>query len=212
MADPTEPTSRRPTVIRIRRPIRILYFLSVASSFALFACAGCCYLFSWFIRPEITEDPKAAVEVAGSIATWTLPPGFAGKSTVKMDNLLMKVDIAKFEQERGRGFLVVGRVAVYWMQTTPADQAQKIRDQIIEQQVPDLKKIDARDPSTRTVTINGETAELQVVHGEDRASTTKYWQVTGHFRSNHADGFLILQCEDEFLTQAQIDAFLDSLK
>jgi len=202
-------------VIRIRRPIRILYFLSVATSCALFACAGCCYVTTWIFRPEISEDPKVAEQVAGRIVSWTLPAGFAGKSTTTLDSALFKIDIAKFEQERGRGMIVVGRFSVLWMNAQSPDQLKTMRDQtqtIIEQQVPSLKKIDDPEPTSRSVTINGEPAEFQIAHGEDRASTTRYWQLTGHFRSNQADAILILQCEEEFMTQTQIDAFLESLK
>lgn len=215
MADSTESTSRRPTVIRIRRPIRILYFLSVASSCALFACAGCCYLTTWILRPEVSEDPNAAVQLAERIVRWTLPEGFVGKSTTTMDNALLKIEIAKFEQERGRGFIVLGRFAILWMNAQSPEQQQTMRDQtqsILEQQAPSLKKIDDPEPITRSLTINDAPAEFRIVHGEDRASTTKYWQVTGRFRSNNADASLILQCEDELLTQTQIDAFLESLK
>lgn len=206
MADSSESTTPGPTVIRVRGPFRLLYFLSVASSCALFACAGCCYLTSWFLRAETSNDPKAAVQAAGRIIEWSLPPGFEGQSATKIDNSLVKLDLARFEQVQGRGFIVVGRIHGFLIQSPEQLQS------IIQQQTPDLKKIDAREKSTRAMAIHGDAAQFQIGHGEDLSSTTRYWQVTGRFRSEKDDAVLILQCEDEFLTEAQINAFLDSLK
>ena len=126
-----------------------------------------------------------------------------------MDNLIMRIDIARFIHREGRGILVVGQMHLKML---PYSQQQSQLKEFVEKIAPELKMIDLSEQSTRTLDIRGVPSQFEIGLGEDRASTTKYRQVTGKFRGKLDDAVLILQCEDGFLTDQEIEDFLNSIK
>lgn len=82
----------------------------------------------------------------------------------------------------------------------------------MQQYVPELKKIKIDDERVTATTVRGLPGEFQVGSGEDRASTTKYRQVIGRFRGKVDDALLILQFEDEILSDQEIDDFIKSIR
>ena len=94
----------------------------------------------------------------------------------------------------------------------PYIQQQAQLQDFIEKIAPELKMIDLNDHTTRTLVIRGVPSQFETGLGEDRASTTKYRQVTGHFRGKLDNAVLILQCEEGFISEQEIDDFLNSIK
>jgi hypothetical protein len=188
---------------------RILSIVAIVFSCMFFACAGCCFLILFLFRPVVTDTSAGAEAAAEIITEWKLPERFEGKSGVTMDNRLMRFDIARFAHRDGRGVLVVGQLHSKLM---PYSQQQAQLQDIMEKIAPELKKLDVNESETRTLVIRGIPSQFQIGLGEDRASTTKYRQVTGHFRGKLDDSVLILQCEEGFLTEQEIDDFLNSIK
>ena len=126
-----------------------------------------------------------------------------------MDNMLMRIDIARFAHREGRGILIVGQLHSKLM---PYVQQQAQLQDFMEKIAPELKMIDLNDHATRTLVIRGVPSQFETGLGEDRASTSKYRQVTGHFRGKLDNAVLILQCEEGFITEQEIDDFLNSIK
>ena len=186
--------------------------LSISAIFfcgLFFVCSGCCVLSFLLLRPQVVETAEGADAAASIITDWKVPETFEGKSGVTMDNILMRIDIASFIQREGRGILLVGQMHIKMM---PSSQQQSQLKEFMEKIAPELKMIDLSEHSTRTLEIRGVPSQFEIGLGEDRGSTTKYRQVTGKFRGKLDDAVLILQCEEGFLTDQEIDDFLNSIK
>ena len=203
------PSNVRAPDPRIWRLRRLFYFAGIALSVTLCTCAGCCILVSFIIRAEVVETPEGAVKVAERITDWTLPPHFGGKSGLTAASSLLPIRaIATFEQEKGRGVLVLGQMnSDLWS----FKGHQEFADEFIGRSS-DLKSIELSSRRTIRKKIRDRPAKFEIGRGEDRASTTKYCQVTGHFRGKSDDAMVVLQCEDELLTDEQIDEFVNSIK
>lgn len=208
MADSPLPNSRPEPRPRRSRLQRIISVTAIVFGCGFFSCAGCCLLGMVLLGPRNFETAEGAQQVAEQITTWTLPPNFVGKSGATMDNSLLRFDVARFAQKQGRGNLIVGQFHNKLMPT--ADLQSQLQD-VMEKLAPDLKKIDLAESVTRNRMIDGRPAKFQIGHGEDRATTTRYKQVIGYFRGKLNNAILILECEDDFLTDQEVEDFIDSI-
>jgi hypothetical protein len=209
MADSNESELNKQTLVRRRRTARLFSIITVVSSCFLFAGAGCCFLTMLLFRPKVVDTPAGAHDVAAQILDWTLPADFKGMSGSTVDNPLLLFEIAEFAQQQGRGHLLVAQLQ---SKRTSIPDHRKYIENLVDQSVPELKKINVEEHQTRKLSVNGLPAEFQIGRGEDRASTTKYRQVIGHFRGKRDEAILILQFEDDLLTDKDIDDFLKSIK
>jgi hypothetical protein len=198
-----------PTSAPKQKRFRLLSIITIAASCCFFTCAGCCFLTVLFFRPQEVDTPAGAIDVAARITDWTLPDNFVGKSGVTLDNMILRIEIARFSQQQGRGSLIVAQAHSKLMPFS--GQRQQLQD-LVEKFVPELKKVDLKQPGSRTMSIRTKPAEFEIGTGEDRASTTRYRQVMGHFRGKGDEAVLILQCEEESITEEAIDEFLNSIK
>ena len=188
---------------------RLISISAIVFCGLFFVCAGCCFLTFFLFRPQVVDTTEGAEAAASMITDWKIPETFEGKSGVTMDNMLMRIDIARFVHREGRGILIVGQLHSKLM---PYIQQQAQLQDFIEKIAPELKMIDLNDHTTRTLVIRGVPSQFETGLGEDRASTTKYREVTGHFRGKLDNAVLILQCEEGFITEQEIDDFLNSIK
>jgi hypothetical protein len=212
MPDSDESPVKAPDLIPKRRRFRLPFFFSIVSSSLLFACVGCCALTRWIFGVQEFESPVAVDQVVSKITTWTLPEGFSGKRGIIIDNLLMQFEFTLHVHKQGRGSIVLAQL--HWKsEPTPQmkEQKKELIQKALEMLASDLKKINVTEKETRKITIRDVPAEFEIAHGEDRASTTKFRQVTGEFRGLTDDVTLILQCEEEILSDQQIDDFLKSI-
>ena len=209
MPEPELPPSQQSVPARKRGFQRVLSIIAIIVCCSFFACAGFCFLGLLIFGPKNVDTPAGANEVASHILDWTLPNSFAGKTGSTVDNSLFRLDVARFAHQEGRGDLVVGQLHNKWM-PYPGQYSQ-LQD-IMEKLVPNLKKLDLTEQVTKNRIIRGVPATFQVGRGEDRASTTRYRQVIGHFRGKLNDAVLILEVEAEFMTDEEIETFLDSIK
>ncbi len=197
-----------PPIPQTRRPIRRFSTFTIALTCIFVAFGGCCFVTSLLFRVEVVNTAAGVNEGAARITDWTLPPHFAGKSSLTIDNFLMKFDLVKFGHEQGRGLIVVGQLK--WKTIQLSDQRAQIQD-FIEQFAPEMKKINIASSESQTLTVRGLPAKFQFGTGEDRASTTQYLEVTGIFRGKADDAILILQCEEGVLSSTEINDFLKSI-
>jgi hypothetical protein len=187
--------------------------LAGASICALFGGLSCCLFGPYLFGVQRFDEDAGAKKVADEIIAWTLPPEFKGLVGVTIDNMGFRFDIAKFTHEKGRGSLIL--VKLHW-RAFPAPEELEIRKKMVENMIeriePDLHLIDADERETRAVVICGIPGDCEIIHGEDRASTTKYRQAKSYLHDKTTDVCLILQCEDTFLSATDIDEFLQSIK
>ncbi len=198
-----------PSPTRSRGFLRLLSIGAIASCGVFFMCAGCCVLTMFLFFPHVDATREGAETAASKITDWKLPESFEGKSGVTIDNMFMRFDIALYAHREGRGVLIIEQLHTNLM---TYEQKQTYLKDTIERISPELKKIDLNEHETRTLVIREVPSQFEIGRGEDRASTTKYRQVTGHFRGKLDDAVLILQGEEGFLTDQEIDEFLNSIK
>lgn len=209
MPEPDLPSTPAPVPARKRGFQRFLSIVAVIVFCGFFACAGLCFVGILMFGPKVVDTPAGAEEVASHILDWTLPKDFVGKTGSTVDNALFRLDVARFVHQEGRGVLVVGQLHNKWM-AYPRQYTQ-LQD-IVEKLVPGLRKLELTQQESRTLLIRGVPATFQVGQGEDLASTTRCRQVLGQFRGKLNDAVLILEVEEDFMTDEEVQNFLDSIK
>ena len=202
------PTAPPQSPARKSKVQRLLSIFAIISCCGFFSCAGCCLLGVVLLGPKNFDTPEGAEQVAVQITNWTLPKNFIGKSGAVMDNVVLRFDVARFVQKQGRGNLVIGQ---FHYKLLPSADVQSQLQEIVEKLAPDLKKIDVTENESRAPMINGVAAKFVIGRGEDRATTTRYRQVIGHFRGKLNNAVVILECEEEFLSDQEIDDFINSI-
>ncbi|WP_397568708.1 hypothetical protein [Schlesneria sp. T3-172] len=188
---------------------RVLSIIAIVVCCSFFACAGCCFLGLLFFGPNVVDTPAGAEEAASQIVDWTLPDQFVGKTGSTIDNALLRMDVAKFVHQEGRGVMVVGQL--YFKLMPYQGQYEQLQD-VLEKMIPELRKLDLTEQTTRTVVIRNSNATFYIERGEDRASTTRYRRVTGHFRGKRDRAVVILEVEEAFMTDEELEKFIDSIK
>ena len=192
---------------------RLSYVVAGLMGTVFFVCAGCCLLGPYFAGAQKLEGDAGANKVANGIVDWSLPSDFSGDFGFTIDNTLFRFDLAKFTHLKRRGMLLVAKLR--WRLMSPPEQkddSRKLIQNFVEQMAPELRKIDIGENETRAMTVKGLSGEIELSRGEDRASTAKYHQVVGYFHDKSDQTLLILQCEDEYLSEPEIDAFVKSIK
>ena len=203
MPDREEPEDLVVVARRVRR-LKVIRIIAVASSSVLLACAGCCFLLGLVFRPQVLEGPEGANRIAAQIVDWNLPEGFQGKLGLVVNMWVIQFEIAKFQQQQGRGTLVIGQ----WRPTMGMTAGLRL----LHQNAPELRTINVENPQMKSIVIRGWPAQLEAGHGEDVASNTRYQQVSGNFRGKSGDAILIFQCEEGILDDNALDAFIMSIK
>ena len=198
-----------PAVPRKPRFYRHPYFFSIASSTILISLVGCCFLSKFLMGFTQFDGATGANEVAARVIEWTPPKDFTGRQGVVFDNFAMEFDIAIYQHNEGRGVLVIAQL--HW-KSNSLEKNRAILQQFVEQLVPDLKKIDPAHSETRELSVHDKPAKFEISQGEDLASITKFRQVTAELQGKLDDAIIILQCEENYLTETEINDFIQSIK
>ena len=191
------------------RSYRRLTVASITSSILLLICAGFCLLTTKLYGPKTDLSEAGATNVAARITEFQLPDGFKGKMGMVFEFPLLKLDIAKFVHDNGRGTLIMAQMS---SPTFPMSSTPNPIKQTIDNMSPELKTLKVDQRRRKSMTIRNLPAEFQIQTGEDVASTTRMLEVTGTFRGKVDDAFLVLQCEEGILSDQDIDQFLNSIK
>ena len=209
MQEPVQPSIAPPRLSLLRRLVRYPFFFTILSMFLFFSCLSSCVLLKYLFGIEQPTGAEGTAQVAERIAEWTLPDDFEGKHAVTIDNFAMQFDLAIYKHKQGRGALVVAQM--HW-KSEPPKNVPDFAQQFIDLFAQELKRLDLSETEKKTFTIRESPAEFEIGRGEDRATVTKYRQVTGKFRGKAGDASLILQAEDGYLSDEQIEQFLKSIK
>ena len=185
-------------------------FFAIGSTAILVCCCIPLVILQFAFGPTVTNDPTAVQAIAHDIAPLTIPADFVGSLAKSADNSLLLVRIARFDQNEGRGRLVIGQVHMKAM--PPGNEYDdKLLQSLMDELYPGLRAIDAADTRKFTVKIHDQKVTFEIIKGEDRASTTKLTQVAGTFRTSTGTNQLLLQVESEFITEDAIDNLLQSI-
>lgn len=216
---PSSSDDKRILKLQIRRrklQTRLLMVFAIGSTAMLACCCVPMVVIQIAFGPEEFTKPADVEAVAKQIAPVELPPGFTGVRANTADNMALTLRVAKFDQEQGRGRLLIGQLQA--KMKTPlltadgnAKIEQRMLQSIADELFPGLRNLNVKTTRSKIVTIHGVDVTFTVDEGEDLGSTTRRRQVFGKAMTPSGAFQLILQVEDSFITDEAIDAFLNSL-
>ena len=185
----------------------MLIFAVLSATVLLFCCVPMVMIQIAF-GPEVTKVPAEVLAVAQKIAPVIVPPRFSGTVARSADNSVLQLHVARFDHTDGRGRLVIGQVHLKALPDYDANLLQNLTNELF----PGQRLLDVKQTRTKLITIRGQEEKIEILEGEDRASTTRYKQVSAAFDgSDGAKVQLLLQAESDFVTDEAIDALLQSL-
>lgn len=187
---------------------RIFMGFSIFSTGVLVCCCVPLMLIQYAFAPTETTKPAEVDAVARRIAPrLVVPPGFTGSLARSADNSIVRSQIARFDQDAGRGRLLLGFAHWHALSGIDAQQLQTVFDELY----PGQRLLDARKTRKKILMFRGQTLTIEIVDGEDRGSSIQYKQVTGRFAGPDGAVQLLLQVESNFITDDSIDMLLQSL-
>ena len=158
--------------------------------------------------PSHTVLPAQVEAIAQRVAPLRVPPQFQPTWGWEADHSVAWFQLARFDQSASRGLLLIGELHLRPMANP--QEVDQLRN-LIEQSSPDRRLIAPQQTRQSNLTIRGRSAQFEIVEGEDRASTTRLRQVTGTFPGREGTAILILQGEEDYLSNEAIDDLLKSL-
>lgn len=211
--NPSDANDRQMLKLQARRRViqsRLLMVFAVGCSAMLLCCCVPMVLFQLTFGPQIFQKPAEVETVAKKIAPIVLPPNFTGTQAREADNSLLMVRLAQFDQNDGRGRLVMGQFRM----NGPAlgtEFDEKMLERLADDLYPGMRSLEVKDSHKKIVKIHGQDVTFAIEEGEDQASTTRFKQVTGAAVGPQGAFQLLLQVEAGFLSEDEVDALLDSL-
>lgn len=189
---------------------RLLMLFAICSTLVLVFCCVPLVVLQYAFGPKITESPAEVEAVAKKIAPLAIPANFAGIIARSAENSLLQVNVARFDQNDGRGRMIIGQVH---MTTLPLsnDYDAKLLKNLVDEMYPTLRMIDASQTRESIHMIHGQKVTFEIIEGEDRSTTTRLKQVTGAYNGPQGAVRLLLQAESEFLSDQAIEDLLQSM-
>lgn len=216
---PSSSDDKRILKLQIRRrklQTRLLMVFAIGSTAMLACCCVPMVVLQIALGPEEFSKPADVDAVAKQIAPIELPPGFTGVRANTADNMAIMLRVAKFDQDQGRGRLLIGQLQT--KMKTPLLTAEgngKFEEQLLQsiadELFPGLRNLNVKTTRSKVVTIHGVDVTFTIDEGEDLGSTTRRRQVSGRAVTPAGALQLILQVEDSFITDEAIDSLLNSL-
>lgn len=216
---PSSSDDKRILKLQIRRrklQTRLLMVFAIGSTAMLACCCVPMVVLQIALGPEEFSKPADVDAVAKQIAPIELPPGFTGVRANTADNMAIMLRVAKFDQDQGRGRLLIGQLQT--KMKTPLLTAEgngKFEEQLLQsiadELFPGLRNLNVKTTRGKVVTIHGVDVTFTIDEGEDLGSTTRRRQVSGRAVTPAGALQLILQVEDSFITDEAIDTLLNSL-
>ena len=196
-------------VRRRTRQSKLTIIFAIFSGSVLVCCCVPMVALQLAFGPVETKDPVAVEAAARQIAPLVIPPKFEGTIARTADNALLEVRVVRFDQAEGRGRLVIGQIH---MKAVPPGNPHdaNLLQQVVDQLFPGLRLIDGK-PRQEVLKIHGQKVTVEILEGEDRASTTRLKQVSGTFNGPSGAFQILLQAESDFITDEAIEALLQSL-
>ncbi|MEK6262615.1 MAG: hypothetical protein AABP62_28805 [Planctomycetota bacterium] len=192
---------------RSRLPRWLMVLIALATGAVVTCGAGWVVLLLLF-SPSQTKVPAEVETIARRVAPLRVPPQFQPAWGWEADHSVAWIQIARFDHSAGRGLLLIGEL--HLRPIANPQEVDQLRN-LLENSSPDMRLIAPRLTEERKLIVRGRKAQFEIVEGEDRASTTKLRQVTGTFPGREGTAILILQGEEDYLSNEAIDDLLQSL-
>lgn len=205
--------------LQIRRrklQTRLLMVFAIGSTAMLACCCVPMVILQIAFGPEEFSKPAEVEAVAKQIAPIELPPGFTGVRANTADNMALLLRVAKFDQDQGRGRLLIGQLQTKMKTPLLSDEGngkfeEQMLQSIADELFPGLRNLNVKKTRSKDVTIHGVDVTFTIDEGEDLGSTTRRRQVSGRAVTPAGAFQLLLQVEDSFITDEAIDTLLNSL-
>jgi hypothetical protein len=217
--DPSDSNDRQILRLQIRRRAlqsRLLMIFAIGCTVMLTCCCVPMVVLQIAFGPTEFKKPADIDAVAKQIAPIVVPPGFTGVLASTADNAAWRVRIAKYDQDQGRGRLLIAQIRTHMSKPfLNAEDNGKLEEQMLQTLMndlyPGLKNLNVKTTRTKLVRLHGTDVTFTIDEGEDLTSTTRRRQVFGKTITPDGAIQLVLQVEDGFITDEAIDAMLDSM-
>ncbi|MEI8380673.1 MAG: hypothetical protein WCJ09_11120 [Planctomycetota bacterium] len=158
----------------------------------------------------VENEPEKVHAIALKIVPIAIPSGFEGIEARTADNSLFRVNLAKFKHAEGRGKLVMGQLHT---RLVPIDDEYEFRNlqMLLNQISPGMRNLDVKERREVEILVDGKKVTIEVVDGVDIGSTTRIRQVSGAWSTADFVVQILLQVEESFYTNEDIDAMVRSL-
>lgn len=170
--------------------------------------AGGFAAFTIFAANKVTQsvdiDPANVEAQAGAIAEFDLPAGF--EPAVSMDLLGMKMAGYNSSDERSHIFLMQFPATM----SLSAEEMQQQIEKAMSSSRQNYGNLEMKVVETRDVTIKGEQALATISEGE--GSNGSFRQLAVIFKGNSGQAFLIYMTPTEDWDDAEVEAFLASIR
>ena len=192
------------------RWVRRLFLFGVVSTASVLLCCVATVVVRAVFGPTHTVVAAEVTQIAHRIVPIRIPPGFEGAEGLSGDSSVFWLQIARFDQQEGRGLIVIGEMRIRPLpKKDEYDHPQLVK--LLDELAPNLRLLDVKQSREESVTIRGEKVTFKIEEGEDRASTTRLRQVTGSFPGHEGRASLIVQAEEGYLSDQTVEDVLQSL-
>ena len=186
---------------------RLFMGFSIVSTGVLICCCLPLMLVQYALEPTVTKKAEEVEAVARRIAPLAIPPGFTGTLARSADNSFVKAQVARFDQNDGRGRLLIG--IGHWPAFAIQDPM-RLQD-VFDELFPGQRLLDIKKTTKKILMFRGQKVTIEIVDGEDRSTSVQYRQVTGKVTGENGAMQLLLQVESNYVTDEAINALLESL-
>lgn len=200
-----EPNSRQRTV-----QSRLMSLLALASTGMLLCCCIPMVVLNVIFGVTVENDPVKVHEIALKIVPIAIPIGFEGTEARFADNSLFRVKLAKFKHVEGRGKLVIGQLRTQVMRIEDEYEFKNLQ-MLLNQISPGTRNLDVKERREEEILIEGNKVLIEVVDGTDIGSTTRIKQVAGAWSTSDSVVQFLLQVEEGFCTNEDINSLVRSL-
>lgn len=172
-------------------------------------CAGGFFLYSQ-VDLDFQEDPEAATALTEEIADIDILPGFEPEGTLRMDMIVMSMNMAVYEHAAAEGNLVIAEFDVIGLDED--DVAEEMRDSM-EQSGIDEEEMRVISSETREFEIRGESMEFEFAEMEHRETGAPYREVAGAFPGRDTLFAMIwVQVEEDYYDEDAVVKMIKSIE
>lgn len=189
---------------------RLTSILAITSSGMLLCCCIPMVALNMIFGVAVENEPEKVHAIALKIVPIAIPSGFEGIEARTADNSLFRVKIAKFKHVEGRGKLVMGQLHTRLLPIEDEYEFKNLQ-MLLNQISPGMRNLDVKERREEEILIGGKKVIIEIVDGVDIGSTTRIRQVSGAWSTAEFVSQILLQVEEGFYTNDDIDAMVRSL-
>jgi hypothetical protein len=172
----------------------------------MLVCGGGIGFFAYSFWPKIATQPAEVTAISKEILDLDIPEGYFPKKAISMNNFMMAVRMATYQQTDGKGSLVVGN---FQLKVGKPDQSQK----------PDLtgsdddsKKLTIGETEIKEFPVHGKQVPFRFSDAVEDGSNEKYRVVEAEFGDAGLTTFLKLSVPEDSYDEEVVVKMIESIR